>query len=236
MTLLGVVVALKAEAMRLVKKPLELGESLYLPEGILVRQSGIGHKKARFAAISLIEKGASSLLSWGCAGGLNSSLPTGCLILPKKIYSFNQTCFPVDASWHERICNRLKGHIDLNTGPLIQVQDVLSSPGEKTSLFKQYGALAVDMESATVAQVAQQAQIPFIAIRAISDPAKISIPSTALRAIDEVGGLRPFLLIKALARHPDEILPLIRLGRYFRAAVTTLETVRRLAGPRFLAP
>lgn len=236
MTLPGVVVALKAEVRCLVKIPFERGEFLHLPEGTLVKHSGIGHKNARLAAMSLIEKGATSLLSWGCAGGLNASLPPGCLILPKKILSYDQTCFPVDAPWHERICNRLKGYMDLKTGPLIQGQDVLSSLGEKTTLFKQCGALAVDMESAAVAQVALQAQIPFIAIRAISDPADINIPSTALTAIDELGGLRPLLLLKGLARHPDEIFPLIRLGRYFRAAIITLETVLRLAGPRFLAP
>jgi hypothetical protein len=72
LTLLGVVTALKAEAMVLVKRPMAVGEVLHLPEGKLVKLSGIGPKQARLASEALVENGATALLSWGIAGGIHA--------------------------------------------------------------------------------------------------------------------------------------------------------------------
>jgi hopanoid-associated phosphorylase len=236
LTLLGVVAAMKAEAQGLVRKPMAVGESLYLPEGTLVKLSGIGANPARLASETLVEKGATALLNWGSAGGLDSALSPGSLILPERVLSPNQTSFSVDVAWHERLCSRLSGHVDLHTGPLTQSPTVLRSPEEKAALFNRSGAIAVDMESAAVAQVALLAGLPFMAIRAISDPANMSIPPRAMAAIDESGRLRPLRLLKRLVRHPQELFPLVRLTRTFRAAQNTLATVALIAGSNLLAP
>jgi len=236
LTLLGVVAALKAEAQVLVRKPMAVGEVLNLPEGILVKLSGIGARPARAASETLVEKGATALLSWGSAGGLLATLSPGSLILPKKVLSSDQISFSVDTQWHERLCARLSGHADLHTGPLIQSPIVVKNSEEKIALFNRYGAIAVDMESVAVAQVALLAGVPFMAIRAVSDPAYVSIPPSAMTTIDECGRFRPVRLLQSIFRHPRELLPLVRLARTFRAAQTTLATVTRIAGPKLLAP
>jgi hopanoid-associated phosphorylase len=213
-----------------------VGEMLHLPEGILVKLSGIGVRRARLASEGLVAKGVAALLSWGSAGGLHNALSPGSLILPEKILSSNQNSFFVDVAWHERLCERLSGHIEFHTGSIIQSPTVLRTPEEKIALFNQCGAIAVDMESAAVAQVALLAGIPFMAIRAVSDPANMTIPPSAMTAIDERGRFRPFRVLQRLARHPQEICPLIRLARTFRVAQTTLATVVLLTGSRLLSP
>lgn len=233
---LGVVVPLKTEARGLVKKPMVMGELLLLPEGTIVKLSGMGMKLARLAAETLLEKGVTALLSWGSAGGLYAALSAGSLVLPERVLSSDQVSFPVDAAWHERLSTRLSGHVDIHTGPIFQSSVVLRSPAEKTALFKKCGAIAVDMESAAVARVALQAKLPFMTMRAISDPADTALPASALAATDECGRLRPFRLLKNLVRHPRELFPLVRLGRNFRAAQSTLSTVVLLTGHRLLAP
>jgi len=231
------VAALKAEASCLVKKrkSIALGEAVRLPGGTILNLSGIGADLARLAAEALVEEGATALVSWGSAGGLHPALSPGSLILPETIISSDQTSFPVDAAWHKRLCTKLSGHVDLHTGALIQSPVVLRNPHEKAALFKECSAIGVDMESAAVVEVAFQAEIPFMAIRAVSDPADMTIPSSALAAVDEIGGVRPLRLIKSLARHPQEIFTLVRLGNSFRAARTTLRTVLLHAGHKLLA-
>jgi hopanoid-associated phosphorylase len=236
LTLLGIVAALDAEARVLVKRPMAAAEVVHLPDGKLVRLSGIGASPARLASETLVEKGATALLSWGIAGGLHPALSPGGLVVPEKVLSSDGVSFSVDTQWHERLRTRLSGHVDLHTGPIIQSPTVLRIPEEKIALFNQYGAIAVDMESAAVAQVALLAGVPFMAIRAVSDPANMSIPPRVTATIDEHGRLRPFRLLERLVHHPQEFLPLVRLARTFRAAQTTLATVARIAGSKLLAP
>jgi adenosylhomocysteine nucleosidase len=212
------------------------GQVLHLPEGILVKLSGIGARQAHLAAEVLVENRATALLSWGIAGGLQASLSAGSLILPERVLSYDQSTFSADAAWHERLCTRLSEHLDLNTGPLVQSPTVISTPAEKIALSKKSGAVAVDMESASVAQVAARARIPFMAIRAICDPVNATIPANARIAINEGGRLQPLRLIQSTARHPQEFIRLVRLARGFRTARTTLATVLLHTGPNLLAP
>lgn len=213
-----------------------VGEVLHLPEGRLVKLSGIGPKQARLAAEALVENGATILLSWGIAGGIHASLSAGSLILPQRVLSSDQSTFFTDAAWHERLRTRLSERLDLHMGPLIQSPTVINTPAEKIALSKKSGAVAVDMESASVAQVAALARIPFMAIRAICDPLNITIPANARIAIDERGRLQPLWFLQDIARHPSEFIHLVRLVRGFRAAQTTLTTVLFHTGPRLLAP
>ncbi len=228
MTTLGIVAALKAEARTLAPEPVVTGATNQLQGNILLKVAGIGAKRARLAADSLLAEGATALLSWGSAGGLAEDLIPGNLILPKDIISSDQSVFPVDAGWHERLCHLLWGQIEFHPDPLAESIAILNTPAEKRELFKQSGAAAVDMESAAVAEVATTANLPLIAVRAIVDPFDMKIPSV-VQTIDAYGRVRPLPLLGRLARNPAELFVLIRLGRYFRAARTSLATVARLA-------
>ena len=207
-----------------------------LPEGTLIKLSGIGAKLARLSALALLEEGATALLSWGSAGGLLAGISPGSLILSKKVFSPDLTTFRVDTAWHERLHTLLRGHIDFFTQPLIESPSILRTPSEKAALFKQSGAIAVDMESAAVAQEAAEARIPFMAIRVVVDPSHMTVPAGVLAAVDEFGSIRALRLFKNLIRRPEDLIPLVRLGRNFRSAQATLSTVAGLTGHKFLAP
>ncbi len=193
MKYLGIVVATTAEARSLTKHPLASG-------GALLQISGIGAKRAHLAARTLLEKGATSLLSWGSAGGLIPGLSPGSLVLPKNIIAADGSVYSVDATWHESLCTQLKGKVNLHEGSLAESMTVVTSPEEKATLFQQTGAIAVDMESAAVAAEAQKARVPFMAIRAVADPVGMTLPRSALTALDEFGRLRPLKLLKAISK------------------------------------
>ncbi len=201
-----------------------------------MRLSGIGPERAYLAAKALLDNGATALLSWGSAGGLDPRLAAGSLVLPKEVIGADHSAYQTDAAWHVRLCIRLKGHIDFHTGPLSESPVVLATWTEKADLFRRSGAIAVDMESAAVARAAQEAPVPFLVVRAIADSADMAIPAGALRAIGPHGGLHLSRLLQGASRHPSQLIELVRLGRAFHAAQVTLAGVASLAGTTLLAP
>ncbi len=201
----------------------------------LLKIAGIGATRALAASELLIAEGAAALLSWGTVGALHPRLLPGNLILPKSVIAPQKDVFPTDADWHNRLVARLANRLEIYSEPLAQSPSVLASPMEKFNFFSRNDAIAVDMESGSVAEMASRANLPFMAIRAIADTADMTIPASSLNAIDEYGRLRPMRLLSSLARKPSDLVLLARLSRSFRAARTTLETVVRLAGNDFLA-
>lgn len=233
--ILGIVAALRSEARTLARLQLIATDLVRLPGGTLLSVAGMGGSRARAAAELLKTEGATALLSWGSAGALHPKLSPGSLILPKTVIVSQEVILFTDAAWHNRLLNQLSGHFDLHTDPLLQSFTVLASPKEKFDFFKQNDAIAVDMESGSVAEVANRANLPFMAIRAVADTSDMTIPSSALNAIDEYGRLRLLQLLNGLVRNPPELFSIARLSRNYRAARTTLAKVARLVGDNLLA-
>jgi len=233
---LGIVVAMRDEAKTLTKHDLSIGQTIEVHEGVLVHLSGVGRKRATRAARSLLNRGATALLSWGTAGGLVPGLAAGSLVVPKSVMGSDSSLFPVDPSWHERLRGRLEGRIDLRSETLIESPTVLMTPEEKRALADRTGAVAVDMESAAVAFTAEQAGLPFVALRVISDTLDQTLPSSVLSAYDKSGHLKMWRLLRGLVQHPEELLGWMRLAKSHRKARRTLTGIARSTGWDFLAP
>lgn len=235
MKILGIVAPLTSEARSLTSQPIRAGGLVQLPGVTLLKVAGIGAEKALAAAELLVAEGATALLSWGSGGGLQPNLSPGNLILPKTIIDLQERILRADEAWHNRLYQSLSSHLPIHTEPLAQSPTVLTTPVEKLDFFKQTAAIAVDMESGSVAEVASKANLPFMAIRAIVDTSDMTIPLSGLTAIDEYGGLRPMHLLGSLLRRPADLLLLNQLRSNFTAARTTLSTVAQLVGDNFLA-
>jgi len=234
---LGIVVAMTAEARSLVRKPMLLkGGLIPISEGTVIQLSGVGPRRAGLAGKNLLGHGATALLSWGSAGGLVPTVSAGSLVLPGKVIGADQSFYSTDPVWHQRLFDRLKGSVNLHQGSLAESVTALKTPAEKRILFERTGAIAVDMESGAVAKVAQEAGVPFMAVRAIADSADMAIPPSPLEAVDEFGELSLPILLSGLIKHPTELIDMIRLGWNFRAARVTLSKVVRLAGTQMLIP
>jgi adenosylhomocysteine nucleosidase len=225
---LGIVVAASVEARSLLNQSIARDELIRFPDGALLTVSGIGRERAARASKTLLERGATALLSWGSAGGLAPNLLPGALILPLTVIGSNRSLYHVDATLHARVCDRLRGLVAFHTDPLMESSTVVCTSAEKAILFRETGAGAVDMESAAVAAVAQEQGVPFMVVRAVADAMDTTIPESILNAFDEFGRVSFFNLIQGLVRHPTDLFALFRLGRNYRAAQRTLATVARL--------
>ncbi len=231
---IGIIAALPAEARSFSARPIKPNNLTELEHGVLLWQCGMGAERAQQAARSLLDAGATALLSWGTAGGLDPALRPGDVVLPATVVPSPGVGLEVDAAWHMRLCKCLAGS-NINTGPLIQSPRVVAEPADKAELFQSTGAIAVDMESAAIAQVCQDAGKSFMAIRAIADPAGRSIPAAVITAMDVNGRVSLAKLGQVVLRTPRLLTTLLQLRRDSRAAYATLANIAKLTGPNLLA-
>jgi adenosylhomocysteine nucleosidase len=100
---------------------------------------------------------------------------------------------------------------------------VLESAAEKQASFSRTRALAVDMESETIAEECRAAGVPFISLRVISDDATRDLP-VPLRHWFNMKKQRPdrTALLGFLMRHPRKIFPFYTFVRSLARARTNL--------------
>jgi adenosylhomocysteine nucleosidase len=225
----GIVVALASEARTLTNHatperltPLADDAALWL--------SGMGLRAAQHAAQELVNAGAKALAVFGVAGALDSSLSSGTLLCPEQVLDESGGRYATDAPWRARLHRSLATTLKAS-GSLLSVREPLLTIAEKATAHQRFGALAVDMESAAVAAIAQQHSIPFITLRAIVDEAGDTVPSALNNSVDAWGRPRALGLIAALCRHPSVLGDLPRLYSRMQRATQALQTVAKATGP-----
>ena len=112
-------------------------------------------------------------------------------------------------------------------GALFNSNKLVSTAEEKQAIYAKTGAIALDMESGAIAEVAQHYALPFLAIRAIADPASMDLPLAVSKALNENGEVEISKIIASLVFNLKEIPHLIQLGQYFQLAKRTLSTVAK---------
>jgi len=187
----------------------------------------MGAAAAAAGARALIAAGATALASFGLAGGLDPALEPGAICLPRSIIDADGAAFPTTGPWRERLAGALAVQYAIADGALLSSQRVIASVAEKAALRAASAAVAVDMESLAVAQVAAEQGLPFIAVRVIVDGAADALPRAVAAAGDGAGQLKLWRLLGALARSPSELPTLIRLGARYRTASRTLKVIAR---------
>ncbi len=108
---------------------------------------------------------------------------------------------------------------------------IVATAEAKAALAARTGALAVDMESHALAHVARAAGVPFVAVRAVADPAQQSLPRAVLGAVADDGAIRTLPVLARLALSPWQVPNVVRLQLNARAALAALGRFARLLGP-----
>ncbi len=188
---LGIIVGMAAEA-RIAR---HLGE---------VAIGGGTPAGAEAAAERLVAHGATALLSFGLAGGLDPHLRPGDTVVPVAVLERYHRYFT-----NEELCRALGG---ATASLLLAADAAVGDAGSKQRLSSQTGASAVDLESGAVARVAQRHRLPFAVLRAVCDPAQRSLPPAALAALDAGGGIRLARVLRSIAARPWQIPALLRLA------------------------
>lgn len=223
---LGLVIAMKSEADAIIGRRgwQPLGShfrrisSLGVDGDLITLRSGIGWHNAETAARRLVELGAGALLNLGLSGGLSPDLEPGVLIVADRCLLLEDDAprgsWSLSAAIGQSACRHLKAAGGaVRTGSIVSTREAALSTGRKAMLFNTFGALAVDMESAAIAAVADQTGLPCLICRAVCDPVGQSIPSPLLSALAPNGDLRPGILCAAVMRRPWILADMVHLAR-----------------------
>jgi adenosylhomocysteine nucleosidase len=172
--------------------------------GYAVRIGGGTPEGATEAANQLVEQGATALVSFGFAGGLDPALRAGTIVVPAFVLSEGAS-YAADPALAARFGGLTGHHLMAGTG-------VAADAVTKLGLYATTQAHAIDLESGSVARVAQVHGLPFVAVRAISDPADRDLPPAALLALDRQGGVDLVRVLGCLVRQPGQLRGLLRLA------------------------
>ena len=226
MTRLGIVVALPVEARALRAAMRTRSDPDAEP---LIRVSGMGPQAATQAAQRLVAEGATRLMTFGLAGGLDSSLRVGAVVVPREVLSgAAETRYETDEACSERIAAVLEALLPQGAavcdGAVYSAARAVASATDKAALFAAHRAVAADMESAAVAAVAEKSSLSFVVLRVIVDTAQTTLPS-AVVAASSGGGVHIGTLIAGLLTHPTQIAAVYRLSQQYHEAVRVLRAV-----------
>jgi adenosylhomocysteine nucleosidase len=140
---------------------------VYEKDGMIAVASGIGCARSELAASAVVAKfRPQMLISAGLAGALIRSLKVGSVITP------NVTVDAASGSEYRSVF----GAEMVGGGILVSANEIAESKDARADLVERFHALAVDMEAAGVAKVAQQEQIAFRCVKAISDESDFQMP------------------------------------------------------------
>jgi adenosylhomocysteine nucleosidase len=222
---IGIVSALAAEARALGPAARHGAELRRLADGALLAVSGIGEGAAAAAARRLVLAGAGALASFGMAGGLDPALICGAVLLPEAVVAGDGTAVSATSGeWRQRLRAALPASCIACGGKLLSSERPIGNPDAKAAAWRRSRAVAVDMESAAIAQVAGQVGLPFIVLRVIVDTASDQLPPAVIAASGG-GQLRIGRLLAELLRAPRDVGALIRLSARYRIAKGALVAV-----------
>jgi nucleoside phosphorylase len=186
---------------------------------VVLIQAGLGPERARAAGrLAVGRLDCRSLWSLGLAGGLDPALRTGDLVLAERVGTPDHLAPGRPAA--AAVAASLPG-IAMHVGAIISVDAPACTPEEKAALRRSSRALVVDMEAAGVAEAAEAAGVPWLAFKAVLDPADMAVPPALLAAAGPAGNLCPAALLRSLCR-PGSLAAAWTLGRRSRAALRRL--------------
>jgi len=191
--------------------------------GVLL--TGMGPKRARFAASEVIRGDYGSIsacISSGLAGALRPKYGVGEVLAARSIYSQAERA---DSSQRLVTCATSLVSLAAREGAVVVNRfytgdQIVGTAGEKRTLG--HDSDAVEMESLEIVHEALAFGIPAVAIRAISDSVDDSLPINVNRIISGDGSVSVPRVIGEVAKKPQSIPGLVRLGRNSRKAAENL--------------
>jgi len=171
---------------------------------LLLARSGVGRRRAERACRSVLDHyPVSAIISFGFAGALNSNLKIGDVVVCSSVVSSDKahgpmcSCDPALLS-AARACKVPS----LSCGVGVTALGLVASISQKRALFENSEADIVDMESYWIGAVAAENNVPFIAVRSVSDSATDSLP--------DLSSWKWWHLAPHFALHPGQAFSLYR--------------------------
>ncbi|HOB86447.1 MAG TPA: hypothetical protein PKO38_02000 [Bacillota bacterium] len=175
----------------------------FLDKEVLLVKTGMGKNRAEKAARLILERyPVGSIISLGFAGAVAPELNIGDVVICSRLYCLCR----IGGGWREEgRCHSNRRLLELaagrdalpegwHLGSSASILELESSTSRLAGLGEAFPVQIVDMESYWIASLAAAANIPFIAIRSVSDT-----PRSTLKPFDEIFTPEGTLLFKKAA-------------------------------------
>lgn len=167
---------------------------------IAFARCGMGRKNASEATRLLMDGHRPRLiLSAGFAGGLRDEVQRLDFVHPDTLVTEDAEPVTVPTSLAATESPRI------HVGRLLTVDRVVRTAAEKRDLGTRCDALAVDMETAAVRQVAHAEKVPFVGLRIISDDVNTELPPEVLSVVGSTGALRLGAALASVWKRPSSV-------------------------------
>lgn len=185
---------------------LEFYKGDLLGKPLLLARTGVGIRRARTGTNYLIQRFRPRLIiSVGLGGALGDGLRVGDIIVGQWVLSLKRNEKKV------LFCDIKSMSMDFRKGGLLTENRFIHDPDEKRRLYRQTGALSVDMETWGVVEAAEVHGCPVISVRSISDDNRVELPDMR-RFYGRCGELRKLNAFRYLISNPRLIYPFLRLA------------------------
>ena len=155
---------------------------------VLVVKCGVGKVNATLAAAALAQAGVGRIVFTGVAGGVGEGVKVGDVVIATDLvqHDVDVTAFgyepgqqagePLSWSTDQALSDALAAtatrlHARVHRGRIASGDQFISSDTASMAIRDRFGAIAVEMEGAAVAQAAAHLGLPFAVVRWISDTA-----------------------------------------------------------------
>jgi len=193
---------------------------------VCLATTGEGLERAAGSVARFLERfSLRALIGVGIAGALSPDLREGDLLVAGEIRGPGGEVFRPDAAWLARAARS-----SARAAVFVSGEEIRWTASEKSAVFGRHtgaGAVAADTESAAWARGAEEARVPFVALRAILDTAAEDLPPY-LREARRDGAIDRAAIVRHALRHPRAVPELLALRRRTRRAMSRLAAL--LAG------
>jgi adenosylhomocysteine nucleosidase len=173
---------------------------------LFLAANGPGPELAREAVMAaVVRENPDKVVNTGFCGALDPSLDIGDVVVASSIDAVDLgRCYITRIPRYDR---------PATTGRMVSVGHVVQTAAEKRAL-RDRDAVAVEMEAASVAAWAEERNLPFYCVRAVTDRAAEDFVVDFNTARDETGRFSRYRILGAALKHPLAGIPeLIRLAR-----------------------
>jgi nucleoside phosphorylase len=179
---------------------------------IAVVHTGVGSQKCAERLTKFLRQNKPEMvISSGFCGGTKDELRPGDLVIAKNLSN---------AQLADRASKLLPGAIGAD---IFSADRVIDPAADRYAIGRKHGAIAIDMETTTIARLCAESAIPMLGLRAISDSPAAPFPAPPDVLFDlELQRTRYARLLTHLVRNPAVIGPLIGFSKQIKVAKTSL--------------